>query len=359
MTRSSLPGVLAVTLTAVLWGTTGTAATFAPEAGPLAIGAAALGIGGILQAAIAVPELRRSRDALRPRRGLVLVGALAVFAYPLAFYSSMHLAGVAIGSVVSLASAPLASGALERLVEGKVLSRWWLLAAGLGITGGLLLCVSAFDEPTGDPWATLSGTALGLVAGASYALYSWVTHRLMSTGVSRAAAMGAVFGLGGTLLLPILLLTGAPLLASAPAALTAGYMALVPMFLGYLLFGYGLTRISASAATTITLVEPAVAAVLAVLIVGERLSIAGWAGLAVVSAALLVLALAPAHSRSAAHSRSSTRSRSSAQPQSPGDPQSPAQPEDLSPSASPSRGRTSPPGRAAPGRRARTSPGTG
>ena len=53
--RGSLGGVLAVLVTSVLWGTTGTAATFAPDVGPLAIGAAALGIGGALQALIALP----------------------------------------------------------------------------------------------------------------------------------------------------------------------------------------------------------------------------------------------------------------------------------------------------------------
>lgn len=60
--------------------------------------------------------------------------------YPLAFYSSMHFAGVAIGSVISLASAPLASGLLELLLERKRLSGWWALAAGLGIIGSTLLC---------------------------------------------------------------------------------------------------------------------------------------------------------------------------------------------------------------------------
>lgn len=41
-------GIGAITITSVLWGTTGTAATFAPDAGPFAIGSAALGIGGLL-----------------------------------------------------------------------------------------------------------------------------------------------------------------------------------------------------------------------------------------------------------------------------------------------------------------------
>jgi len=293
--RARLAGILAMTATSILWGTTGTAATFAPGAGPLAIGAAALGIGGLLQAAVAVPSLRRERAPLRERAGLVAVGALAVAVYPLAFYSSMHLAGVAIGAVVSLASPPLASGLLERVVEGRRLSPWWMLAAGLGILGGALLCLSKLGAPTASMGESVLGVLLGLVAGASYAVYSWVARRLMDAGIGRAASMGAVFGAGGLLLLPVLLVTGAPLVATPQALAVAAYMALVPMFLGYLLFGYGLARVPASTATTITLLEPAVAAVLAVAVVGERLEPLGWAGLAVIGAVLLLLALAPAN----------------------------------------------------------------
>ncbi|WFP16145.1 DMT family transporter [Citricoccus muralis] len=286
-------GLAAITVTSLLWGTTGTAATFAPSAGPLAIGAAALGVGGLLQALIAIPALRTARPQLQQQRSLVLIGALAVFLYPLAFYSSMHTAGVAIGSVVSLASAPLASGVLERVVEGRALSRWWMLAAGLGITGSVMLCVSTMNDSTRGLAPTLLGVALGLVAGTTYALYSWTTHRLMSSGVSRAASMGSVFGLGGALLLPVLFITGAPLVASSEALAVAAYISLVPMFLGYLLFGFGLTRVSASTATTVTLTEPAIATLLAVLIVGERLTPLGWIGLALMALVLALLTVAP------------------------------------------------------------------
>lgn len=288
-------GLAAITVSSLLWGTTGTAATFAPDAGPLAIGAAALGIGGMLQAAIAVPALRAARSALRANRRLVLLGALAVAIYTLAFYSSMACAGVAVGSVVSLASAPLASGVLERLVDRQRLSPWWMLAAGLGIIGSILLCISKMHGPAADAASTLAGVGLGLLAGATYATYSWAVHRLMGRTVSRGAAMGSVFGLGGALLMPVLLFTGAPLIASTGNVAVAAYMALVPMFLGYLLFGFGLTRVSAGTATTITLSEPAIATVLAVLIVGERLNTLGWTGLGFIALALGVLALAPAH----------------------------------------------------------------
>ncbi|EMY36062.1 putative permease, DMT superfamily protein, partial [Arthrobacter crystallopoietes BAB-32] len=142
---------------------------------------------------------------------------------------------------------------------------------------------------------TAASVGLGLVAGATYALYSWVVHRLMEQHVGRAAAMGAVFGAGGVLLLPVLAVTGAPLVESPSSFTVAVYMALVPMFLGYFLFGIGLARVRPSTATTLTLAEPAVAAVLAILVVGEQLSVLGWTGLSIIGAALVVLAVAPAN----------------------------------------------------------------
>ena len=300
-------GLAAITTTAILWGTTGTVATFADGAGPLAIGAAALGIGGLLQAAVAIPALRAARGELSAHRRTILLGAAAVAIYPLAFYSSMHLAGVAVGTVVSLACAPLASGVLELVVDRRALSRWWTLAAALGILGSILLCLATQQSSAGSVWLTVAGVLLGLVAGTTYAVYSWVVHRLMSAGVSRSAFMGAVFGLGEALLMPVLVLTGAPLLASGTNLAVAAYMALVPMFLGYVLFGIGLTAVSASEATTVTLSEPAVAAVLAVVVVGEQLGTVGWIGVAIIGLVLVVLAAAPTNAAVPPAGRASVR----------------------------------------------------
>ncbi|MEV5612765.1 EamA family transporter [Streptomyces sp. NPDC052225] len=287
-------GSLCVLVASVLWGTTGTAATFAPAVGPLAIGAVAMGMGGLLQALVAAPRIVREAPRLRARRGVVLLGALAVGAYPLAFYSSMRLAGVAAGTVVSIGSAPLASAVVERVVDKRRLTRRWTAGAALGLTGAALLCVAEAARAhagsgSRSVGATVLGVGLGLVAGLTYALYSWAAHRLISGGISSGAAMGVVFGIGGLLLVPVLVCTGAPLLDSWSAAGVGLYMALVPMFLGYVLFGWGLAHVPASTATTLTLLEPAVAAVLAVLVVGERLPSAGWAGIALVVGCLAVL----------------------------------------------------------------------
>ncbi|MEV6809581.1 DMT family transporter [Streptomyces sp. NPDC051132] len=295
--RSAPTGALCVLAASVLWGTTGTAATFAPGVGPLAIGAAAMGLGGLLQALLAAPRIARDTARLRDRRGTVLLGAVSVAVYPLAFYSSMRLAGVAVGTVVSIGTAPLASALIERVVDGRRLTRRWTLAASLGLLGTVLLCAAEAarsartSHGTGQSSvaATLAGVGLGLVAAVTYALYSWAAHRLITRQLSSRTAMGAVFGLGGLLLLPVLLATGAPFLDSWSNAAVGAYMALVPMFGGYVLFGWGLAHVHASTATTLSLLEPAVAAVLAVLIVGERLPVAGWTGVALVIACLAVL----------------------------------------------------------------------
>lgn len=62
-------------------------------------------------------------------------------------------------------------------------------------------------------------------------------------------------------------------------------MALVLMFLGYVCYGYGLARILASMATTITLLEP----VIAVLLVSERLPPLGGAGIGLIVACLDII----------------------------------------------------------------------
>ncbi|NUP59902.1 MAG: EamA family transporter [Pseudarthrobacter sp.] len=318
MTGSSnvpLWGALFVVAASVLWGTTGTAATFAPDVSPLAIGAVAMGVGGLLQAGLAGRPIRLQWPGIRQRWRLVLLAAGAVAVYPLAFYSSMHLSGVAVGTVVSIGSAPVAAALIERFADRKPLTRRWSAGAVLGVGGAALLSFAgrgpagfgaagagpaAAVEPT-DQWASAAGILLGLAAGATYALYSWGAHRLIAGGVTSRAAMGSVFGLGGLLLMPVLALTGGPLLGSWTNFGVGAYMALVPMFAGYLLFGRGLAQVRASTATSISLLETVVAAVLAVLVVGERLPALGWLGAAVVLGSLFILT-APTRSRQRAES---------------------------------------------------------
>lgn len=293
MTQGYVGGVAAILFAAVVWGTTGTAATFAPDVSAAAIGAAAMGVGGIAQALIALRGINRSRAALWEQRSLLVIGAVAVAVYPLAFYGSMRLAGVTVGTVITIGSAPLLSALIEYVLDRTRLTAQWTFGALVGLIGMVLICVAenaSHGEVVGGASVPL-GVALGLFGGLTYALYSWTARRMMLQGMRSSVAMGATFGLGGLLLVPVLAATGGPFLASWSNAAVGVYMAAVPMFLGYLCFGYGLAHVQASMATTITLLEPVIAAVLAVIIVGERLPVLGWIGVALVVGCLAIITM--------------------------------------------------------------------
>lgn len=289
--NQNIIGITSIFIAAILWGTTGTAATFAPQLSPLAIGAVAMGVGGILQGLIAFKQIRLEYSHIIMHWQFLLVGSISVAIYPLAFYSSMHLSGVAIGTVISIGTAPLFCALIEYYLDGATLTRKWFLGTIIGITGMALLSF-AENNIIGD--RTIFGILLGIIAGFSYALYSWSARRLMQKKIIPQAAMGVTFGCGGLLLIPILLLTGSPLLQSWTNATVGIYMAIIPMFIGYICYGIGLAKVKSSTATTITLVEPVIAAILAVLLVGEQLPLQGWLGIILIVICLFIITL-PSH----------------------------------------------------------------
>ena len=284
-------GILAVILASLLWGTTGTAATFAPALSPLFIGSFAMGMGGILQCGLATVKIVHDRALLAVHCRFLIVGALAVAIYPLAFYSSMRLSGVTIGTVVSIGSAPILSAIIEYFSRDFQLNKQWAMGALLGIIGMVMLAFSDNASTTIQYTHVNLGILLGLVAGLTYALYSWSARQLMLKGVNTKAAMGATFGCGGLLLIPVMLITGSAFVTSWNNMAVGFYMALIPMFLGYRCYGFGLSKISASMATTITLLEPVIAAILAMLIVGECLSLIGWIGMLLIFICLIMVTL--------------------------------------------------------------------
>jgi Predicted permease, DMT superfamily len=284
-------GIFAVILASLLWGTTGTAATFAPTLSPLFIGSFAMGIGGILQCGLAIYNIKQNHSLLTAHSRFLVVGALAVAIYPLAFYSSMRLSGVTIGTVVSIGSAPILSAIIEYINRDFQVTKQWVIGALLGIIGMTMLAFSENTTTTIEYNHVGLGILLGLVAGFTYALYSWSARQLMLKGIDSKAAMGATFGCGGLLLIPVMLITGTTFFAAWNNIAVGCYMALIPMFLGYLCYGYGLSKISASLATTISLLEPVIAAILAMIIVGESLSLIAWIGMLFIFICLIMVTL--------------------------------------------------------------------
>ena len=297
-------GVLALVVASLLWGTTGTVASFLPDdVSPLAVGASTMGVGGLLLFAVTA---RRALAVLRDpgSRRWVLIGSLGVFVYPLAFYAGMDLSGVAIGNVVALGSGPVFAALLEWLVERRRLDRVWAVSTALAVAGIVLLAIGRHPDDGAEPAAIAPGVLLALLAGLAYALYTYASSRAIggtpAGSRSSSGTMGALFGVGAVLLLPVLLVTGGPLLQSGRTIGLASYLAIGPMLIAYVLFGIGLRRIRSSTVTTITLLEPVIATLLAVTVVGERLTLVGWSGFVLVLGGLALLVTARREPKTAA-----------------------------------------------------------
>lgn len=285
--------VWALVVSCVLWGTTGTAASFfSDDVSPIAVGASTMTIGGAL---LFVVSRRAALAVIRDRsvRLWLFAAALGMVAYPLSFYASMDLAGVAVGNVVSLGSGPIFAALLEWRVSRSRLTRRWMLSTAIAVTGMALLVVGGHgDGSPVDATSVPAGVALGLLAGAGYALFTFSSGIVIRGGHSGRATMGASFGLAAMPLAVILVVTGAPLLSSATSIAVASYLAIGPMFVAYLFFAVGVRGLASSTVTVITLLEPLVATLLAVLIVGERLEFVGWVGLALILVGVAVLSSA-------------------------------------------------------------------
>ena len=137
---------------------------------------------------------------------------------------------------------------------------------------------------------------LALAAGFCYAIYAVTASRLISAGNPEGAVMGLLFGGAAVLLSPVLAAGSSGWLLSGRGIAVAVYLGIVTTALAYLLYGRGLRTVSAPVAVTLGLAEPVVAAILGLVVLGERLTSTDIVGLVLVGLALatLVGARAPA-----------------------------------------------------------------
>jgi DME family drug/metabolite transporter len=275
-----------VLLAALCFGTTGTAQALGPEGvSPAAVGAARVAVGGALLLAVALLGARHPSPRLP--RGPVALAAAAIALYQVTFFAAVSDTGVAVGTIVALGSAPALAGLLERVVLRRPLPAYWAAATGLACAGVVLLTLRG----AGAGAVSLSGIALAGGAGAAYATYTLSSKHLLDAGHAPERVMGAAFALAGVALLPVLLVAGGGWLGRADGLALALYLGVVPTALAYLLFARGLRRLAAAETATLTLAEPLTAALLAALVLGERLGPSRVAGATLILAGLLLLGL--------------------------------------------------------------------
>ena len=283
-------GVLAVAGAATLFGTSATSqALLAPDAPATSVAAMRVLVGAI-GLVVVVLVTRKGRTLIHAwRTPLVWVMGLAVAGYQALFFIGADRAGVAVGTLVSLAFAPFLAGVLGWLWREGAPGWVWAISTVLAVVGVALL--TAGNLANGDPLGMLSAAG----AGTCYAVYTVIGVRLTRAQHHPTSILAASFSIGAVVLLPAAL--SSTWWMSPTGVLEVLWLGLVTTTLGYVLFGVGLRLLQPGHIATINLLEPAVATVLGVLVLGETLSVTGWLGCVVVFAALAVLAVADSRTK--------------------------------------------------------------
>ncbi|WP_295828744.1 EamA family transporter [uncultured Microbacterium sp.] len=287
---------LAILAAALCFSTTGTAQALAGvDASPLAVGAARIVVGGGILGLLALAQRPPDRARSGSRASttvLIAVGALGVLAYQPLFFLGTRENGVAIGTVVALGSAPIATGIVDAVRRRRSPPARWMLATAVALIGVVLV-----SGVTGGATALAPGGLLASAgAGMSYALYTVCGKALIERGWNSTRVMGAVFGVAAVASLPVLLLAGTSWLLTPNGLTLALWLGVVTTAIAYLLFGWGLARLNAVTVSTLTLAEPLAATLLGLFVLREHLTLASGLGLALIAVGLAVVS-APSRRR--------------------------------------------------------------
>ena len=218
-----------------------------------------------------------------------VVAALALGAGTAAFqtlyFAAVPMVGVAVATLLGLGLAPLFVAAGETLLLGVRHSRRVGLAVGASVAG-LALLVAPGGTAGDGPW--LLGCGLAALSAAGYAAVTLLT-RARAGCVDAGTLSAGAFAVGAVLLAPALAGGGLPADAQSLGLLL--YLGLVPSALAYAMFFTALRTVPATVSAVAVLLEPVTAALLAWVLIGERLGTAGLAGGALVLGAVAVAAM--------------------------------------------------------------------
>ncbi|MEO3977422.1 DMT family transporter [Streptomyces sp. CAU 1734] len=298
-------GLLRLIVAGIAWGTAGAAASLVFRISDL--GALSLSFwrcaGGLLLllGALAVRVRRaRTRTAGRagaaataesPRRGLIRIlgTGIGLTVFQSAYFAAVEATGLAVATVVTLGAGPvlIAIGAL--LTLGERLGRGGA-AAVAGALGGLMILVLGGEGGT----VRTPGVLLALLAAAGYAAITLLARGSARAGVTADPLVTTAwaFAIGALGLLPMALAEGLLPHTDQPVRVISllVYVAAVPTALAYVLYFTGAAVVRAATVSVVMLLEPVSAALIAVTLLGERLTAATVLGTSVLLAAVAGLA---------------------------------------------------------------------
>ncbi len=281
--------MISVAVATSLIGTIGTAAELGPDAlSPVATGAwrGVIGAAGLLVVAASRGEAPWKYPL--PMRWVVLAG-VGVVSGQLAFFEAMARTGVAVGALVAIGVGPVVAGVIDWLAYRHRPDRRWLAGVAAAMAGVVMLSGGAEE-------VVWSGVAFAVVAGCGIPAMGFAAQQLMRDR-PLVTAMATELLAGSVVLLPVALASLDRAAVSGGSAVTVLYLGLVTVTLAHSLWAAGLRHLSLSVAVVVGLLEPAVAATLAVTVLSEPITAALLAGICMVIVGVAITSLSPVAGR--------------------------------------------------------------
>ena len=284
--RRPATGLLYLVISGLLWGTGGlTGSLLGRVAGlsAIAVAAARLTAGGVLIVSYLTVTGRTWPSGRAAWARITVIGVLAAL-YQSCYFTAVALTSVPLATLVTIGTAPVIVLGAERLT-GRPGGRHAVVATGLAVAGlGLLVGLpSGFDQT-----AVLASASMAVLAAAGFAAVTLTGSRPVP-GLDDLTMTGFGFTIGGLLLMPVAQLAGGISFRPGPAAIgLLVALGVGPTAVAYTLYFRGLRTAVASTAARLTLLEPLTGAILAALLLGERLSVTGIVGAAIIGAAVIL-----------------------------------------------------------------------
>lgn len=230
---------------AVMLGSAGTAATFAPAGATApALGAMRLIIGSIVLAA-ALPLVGgdwRTMVALM-KRPTTWVMALASAAYQPLFFEAVARAGVGVCTLLAVGAVPVFSGLIAWVALGHKPTRNWLGATVVAVSG---LALRSFGQVDLGRSAVL-GVVMAMTAGLGTSCYIVAAKAELDRGAHPADLPAAAYLLGSVLLTPVVLREPLGWLGTPAGAIVVIFLGVVTMALANVLPIAGMRSLPAGA----------------------------------------------------------------------------------------------------------------
>ncbi|MFF5179288.1 DMT family transporter [Micromonospora sp. NPDC000316] len=294
--RKARTGLIQITVTGVLWGTTGVAVQLLRDStglSPVSIGFHRLAIAALVLLACTAGRLGALLGALRAAPLPLVITGVGLGLYQALYFVAAALAGVSVATVVSLGLAPVLAAAWEsaraRRIPGPL--RLGTLVAAVA---GLALITMATAQPTTAAPAPLLGLLAAAGSGLGYAVTTLISRQVSQ----RTAPMTLTTistTVGALTLAPFALVAGVGVPVRVDTVALLLHLGVVTTAVAYALFYAGLRTTPGSVAAVLTLLEPLTAAALAVALLHEPLPLPVLVGGVLLLTAVAATYLRPGH----------------------------------------------------------------